>query len=124
MTKQVLDVGNCGPDHASISRMLKANFQVDVSLADDAVAAIRLLESKNFDLILVNRKLDIDYSDGIEVIKQIKSLPQFVSIPVMLVSNYDEHQQAAVAEGAQYGFGKLQLNAPETQQRLCVFLSE
>ena len=34
-----------------------------------------LCESEPFDLVLVNRKLDSDYSDGLEIIKQIKADP-------------------------------------------------
>ena len=33
------------------------------------------LKSGQFDLVLVNRKLDADYSDGIEIIRQIKADP-------------------------------------------------
>ncbi len=110
MTKRILDVGNCGPDHASITRMFQTHFSAEVASADDVTSALNQLESKPFDLIVVNRKLDIDYSDGIDVIKRIKADPKYAAIPIMLVTNYDEHQQAAVAEGALYGFGKLQLN--------------
>jgi hypothetical protein len=40
----------------------------------------------------------------------------------MLISNYEEHQAAAVAAGAQPGFGKLSLNSPQTLERLGKFL--
>jgi hypothetical protein len=36
----------------------------------------------------------------------------------MLITNYAEHQQQAIAAGAILGFGKLELNAPETLKRL------
>ena len=36
----------------------------------------------------------------------------------MLVSNYSEHQQTAVEAGAIEGFGKAQLDAPATQEKL------
>ena len=63
-------------------------------------------------------KLDEDYSDGIEILKQIKADPATAEVPVMLVTNYDEHQQAAVAEGALYGFGKLQYDDAEAIERV------
>ncbi len=118
MSKQVLDVGNCSPDHASLSRFLKKHFEVEIYQADQASDALEILARQQIDLILVNRKLDIDYSDGIDVIRKIKSAPQFASIPTMLITNYEEHQEAAIGIGAERGFGKLQYNEPSTLERL------
>ncbi len=86
MKKQVLDVGNCGPDHSSIKSMLERFCDANVLQANEAKDALKALESKQIDLVLVNRKLDIDYSDGIDVIKAIKADPRYAAIPVMLVS--------------------------------------
>jgi two-component system chemotaxis response regulator CheY len=81
------------------------------------------LKSDRFDLVLVNRKLDVDYSDGLEVIRQIKSDPAIADVPVMLVTNYPEHQDAAVAAGAVRGFGKLEFEKPETRERIAAVLA-
>lgn len=118
MRKTILDVGNCGPDHAALSAMLRQGFDADVLQADQWSDAIAILQTRHVDLVLVNRKLDIDYSDGIEIIRRLKADPVFQSIPVMMITNYAEHQHAAVALGAEYGFGKLELRAPETKERL------
>jgi CheY-like chemotaxis protein len=123
MAKQVLDIGNCGPDHGSLTKMLRSRFDVDVHQAHQASDALDFLRSNPVDLILVNRKLDIDYSDGIDVIKTIKAEQRFGAIPTMLVTNYEEHQQAAMAVGAERGFGKLQFNEPSTQEALARFLA-
>jgi CheY-like chemotaxis protein len=72
----------------------------------------------------VNRKLDTDYSDGIEVIRRIKSEPSIAEVPVMMVTNYPEHQDAAVAIGALRGFGKLEFSKPATLQRLGAVLND
>jgi hypothetical protein len=40
----------------------------------------------------------------------------------MLVTNYKEHQDAAVAAGAVRGFGKLEYGEPRTLQTLRSFL--
>ena len=40
----------------------------------------------------------------------------------MLLSNYPEHQDEAVAIGAERGFGKLEYGDPETRERLAKFL--
>lgn len=124
MAKRVLDVGNCGPDHASICRMLRSNFQVEIDAATNTVEALQALESANFDLILVNRKLDEDYSDGIEVIKAIKADCRYSTLPIMLITNYEEHQQQAIAIGAYRGFGKLSLASPQTIQLLAEILDQ
>jgi CheY-like chemotaxis protein len=118
MPKRVLDVGNCGPDHAAIRGLLTRLFTAEVVQADHWDDTAELLASQKFDLVLVNRKLDIDYSDGMEIIRQIKADPRHAALPVMLVTNYPEHQAAAIAEGATYGFGKRELASRETHERL------
>ncbi len=122
MTKIVLDVGNCGPDHAAIKRFLTKTFDCEVRQADAAVDALDMLSAASYDLVLVNRKLDVDYTDGIEVIRQLKANPTTRDVPVMLITNYAEHQDAAIALGALRGFGKLEFNDPATQERLAPVL--
>lgn len=118
MPKRVLDVGNCGPDFATIEGFLSDRFQCEVAQAHGADDALEQLRRGEFDLVLVNRKLDQDYSDGIEVIKQIKADDALKGVPVMLVTNFPEHQDAAMEIGAERGFGKLELEKPETAERL------
>lgn len=118
MTQTVLDVGNCSPDHASIKRMLEANFDVTVLQAHNAKDTLSVLNSRQIDLVLINRKLDEDYSDGIEILKLIKADPKLSGVPVMLVTNYEEHQAQAISMGAIAGFGKLSLTSPVTHQRI------
>jgi CheY-like chemotaxis protein len=114
--KRVLDVGNCSLDHGSISALLAKHFAADVvQVPDETLEALR---GGTFDLVLVNRKLDRDQSDGLAIIKQIKANPQLASTPCMLITNFPEHQAAAVAAGAEPGFGKSNLTASETIERL------
>jgi two-component system chemotaxis response regulator CheY len=123
MSKRVLDVGNCGPDHAAIRNYLTRHFDVELVQVDDAAGAMAQLRVGNFDLVLVNRKLDIDYSDGIEVIRALKADSKTADVPVMLVTNYTDHQDAAVAIGALRGFGKLEFSKSETRDRLAAILT-
>ena len=58
MPKRVLDVGQCGPDHSSIRSYLTRNFDCEVVQVDDAAGALAELKGGQFDLVLVNRKLD------------------------------------------------------------------
>jgi two-component system chemotaxis response regulator CheY len=124
MSKRVLNVGQCGPDHATIHSYLTRHFDCEVQRADGLDDTLAHLSNGRFDLVLVNRKLDADYSDGIELIRVIKSDPTTADVSVMLVTNYPEHQDAAVACGALRGFGKLEFENAETRERLAAVLGE
>ncbi|MBM4000277.1 MAG: response regulator [Planctomycetes bacterium] len=120
--KRVLDVGNCDLDHATLGGMLARSFDVEVMRAHTADESLDLLREQPVDLVLVNRVLDRDETEGIDLIRRIKADPELASQPVMLVTNFPEHQEAAVREGAEFGFGKRALDAPETSRRLARFL--
>jgi two-component system chemotaxis response regulator CheY len=122
MSKRVLDVGNCVPDHGAIRSLLERTFGAEVVQAHGPGDTLAELQAGVFDLVLVNRKLDQDYSDGLDIIKAIKADAALARTPVMLITNYEDHQQAAVAAGAQPGFGKLSLSSPQTLERLGKFL--
>lgn len=122
MAKRVLDVGQCGPDHAAIRNYVQRNFGSEVRQTHGASDTLAELRKTKYDLVLVNRKLDADYSDGIEIIKKIKADAEIAATPVMLVTNYPEHQEQAVAAGAEPGFGKLEYHKPETREKLARFL--
>lgn len=118
----VLSIGQCRPDQAAITHFLTRNFAVDVINADLAEDALRVLGSQKVDLILINRKLDADYSDGLEMLPSIRSVESAAETPIMLVSNFPEWQEKAMQLGTVYGFGKSELNAPQTRERLAAFL--
>jgi CheY-like chemotaxis protein len=122
MSKRVLDVGNCSADHARISVWLKRTFRAEVVRAHGPADALAALRDRPFDLVLVNRLLDRDGSEGLEIIQTIKATPELAAVPVMLITNYPEHQERAVAAGAELGFGKAELGTAEAQQKLAPFL--
>lgn len=122
MAKKVLDVGNCRPDHAAIRYFLEG-MGLDVEQAHLTEQALQRLRESPFDLVLVNRKLDHDYSDGTELIQAMKADPALRSIPVMLISNYADAQAEAVRLGALHGFGKLELSREQTRVRVREALS-
>jgi CheY-like chemotaxis protein len=122
MPKRVLDVGNCGPDFGSLSRYLTANFDCTVDQADGPVDTLEKLRAGEYALVTINRKLDQDYSDGTEILKLIKADPALQKTPVMIVTNYADHQDAAVALGAERGFGKLEYKDAATREKLAKFL--
>ena len=122
--KRVLDVGQCSPDHWSIKHLLEGELGAEVIQAHSLSQALELLRQSPFDLVLINRKLDADYSDGLEIIRQIKTDDTLATTPVMLVSNYPEYQQQAVAAGAEMGFGKAELGASATREKLLAALGK
>ncbi len=123
MTKRVLDVGQCGFDHGAISRLIADEFGAQVEQAHGLDDALARLKGDRFDLVLVNRRLDADYSDGLAVVRAIKGDASLAATPVMLVSNYADAQNAAIAAGAEPGFGKAEMTQPATREKLSHFLA-
>ncbi|MBK8913514.1 MAG: response regulator [Phycisphaerales bacterium] len=120
----VLDVGNCDPDHAAIRAMLTRHFRAEVRRVMFVEEALAALQEREFALVLVNRRIFADDSDGMELIRRMKADPALAALPVMLVSNYPDAQAAAVAAGAEPGFGKAALNAPQTLARIAAHLPQ
>lgn len=121
--RKVLSVGQCEPDSAALKRFLDQHFSVEIERAKLPADAIEKMKARGYDLVLINRKLDEDYSDGVEILKTIKRDSALAATPVMIVSNHDDAQQEAVSHGGVYGFGKLEYQKPETIERLKPFLS-
>ena len=124
MGKRVLDVGNCVPDHRAVAAVIQSHFDAEVVQTHDLQDTVAMLRGEPFDLVLVNRKLDCDYSDGLDIIKHIKQDPELGDVPVMMLTNFPQYQRLAIEAGAIEGFGKQSLHAPETVQRLRPFLAE
>jgi len=114
VSKRILSIGQCTFDAGSIADMIRTNFRAEVSDASSAREALERLQQDHFDLVLINRVLDADGSSGLDIVKQIKSNAATLDTPVMIVSNHEDAQQAAVAAGAEWGFGKAALNARAT----------
>jgi two-component system chemotaxis response regulator CheY len=117
-TKQVLSVGQCGADHASIRWLLRQEFDANVIAAATPAEALTRLRQGMFDLVLVNRVCDHDGSAGLDLIRSMGADEALRQVPVMLVSNHADAQEEAVAAGARPGFGKAALNRPETIEQL------
>lgn len=114
MSKKVLDVGNCGPDNFTLTDLVSKQFGATVVQADGMQDALEQLKNGEYDLVTVNRLMDRDGSSGLEIIKAIKADDSLAANIVMMVTNFAEHQDLAVAAGAVPGYGKASINTPET----------
>lgn len=109
MAKHVLSIGNCGYDHGNLVKALQKQFNVELDAAATAAEAMEAVAGKTYDLIVVNRLFDLNGDSGIELIKKLKPT---VKSPMMLISNYPEAQEEAMAVGAVKGFGKKVVGKP------------
>ncbi|MFN3150511.1 response regulator [Bremerella sp.] len=122
MPKQVLDVGNCAYDHGSLKSLIERNFDAKVLQSHGPQDTLKMLRQQTFALVVINRKLDRDHSDGIDILHDLKADEQLKDIPVMMLSNYEDAQAAAEAAGAVPGFGKRDLGKETTLKKLEPFL--
>jgi DNA-binding NarL/FixJ family response regulator len=114
----VVLVGHCRPDSSYLRlAVLAADPAAQVIRANDEAELAAALEHAPA-LLLVNRRLDGDFADssGIGLIRRLRRSHPHVK--AMLVSNYADAQEAAVAAGALEGFGKRHLSAPRTIELL------
>jgi two-component SAPR family response regulator len=105
MAKRILSVGNCAYDFSNLSKVIQQHFaSVELQSVDTALEADAVLQHDSFDLILVNRLFDVNQDSGIAFIRKHKAGQ--LATPMMLISNFPEYQQEALAAGAVQGFGK------------------
>lgn len=119
---RVMSVGQCNPDHFSLKSFLEKNFICEIIRIDSTNEALEELRKNHYDLVIVNRKLDIDYSDGLLLIQKMQENSDLSKIPAMLLSNYPEAQKEATENGGILGFGKLDYGKPETVEKIRGFL--
>jgi DNA-binding NarL/FixJ family response regulator len=113
---RILSIGQCQIDGPRMKRVLEQNLGAVVEDADSASEAVDKARQHRYHLILVNRELAGDNSSGLDVAAQLIALhPQ---TPVMIVSDFESAQAAAVRRGALRGFGKSELEQTETLRRL------
>ena len=113
---RVLNIGQCGYDSGQIEGLLTRVFDATIDHSPSKTDAIRCSTQNSYDLILVNRLLDVDRSSGLDLIRDF--IDRGTTVPIMLISNLPSAQDSAVELGAIRGFGKAELNAPETESRL------
>ena len=118
MSKKVALVGHCGPDSSYLRMIINGAIKDVKILAADDDAELSGLLGEKIDLVLFNRELGYGFSEteGVKLIERIRLGNP--SLKMMLVSNYPEAQDAAVAAGALPGFGKRELGTPKVKEIL------
>ncbi len=112
----ILLVGHCGPDAFMLKSMARSFAPgAEIIMVNDEQALVDQLGAAK--LMLVNRVLDgaFESEDGIGLIEQHA---QRAAGKFMLVSNFDDAQERALAVGAVPGFGKTNMRSDETRERI------
>ena len=94
---KILDVGQCGFDGPRMTRLWQETLGAEVDCADTSEDTVEMVQSKDYDVVLVNRVLAVDESSGLEVIARLLGLG--LKTRVMLVSDLPEAQDDAVRLG-------------------------
>jgi DNA-binding response OmpR family regulator len=71
----------------------------DLMVAENGLEALKKLEEKNPDLILLD--IIMPYMDGIEVLKKLKENEEWKKIPVIILTNLSQKEE--VEEGLKIG---------------------
>lgn len=124
MSKRVILVGHCGPDSSYLSMAIRSATRDAVIVFADTTEDLNREIADGADLILFNRVLDYGFPSpkGVDLISQLRAWHP--DLKMILVSNYDDAQAAAVAAGARPGFGKREIGSPRVKQLLQAALSD
>ena len=119
---KVLDVGQCNPDHAMLKALVQRYFEADVDRVMFVEEALQAMRGQRYHLVMVNRLIFEDGSDGTELIRRARQTSELADVPIMLISNHAEAQQRALAAGGVEGFGKDDLRKDLPRTRLSAYL--
>lgn len=118
MSKKVALVGHCGPDASYLRSAVSGSVRGATIVMIDEAARLEKALGDGLDLVLMNRQLDwgFETEEGVELIRQLRT--KHPNVKTMLVSNYPEAQQEAVAAGALPGFGKREIGTSRVVELL------
>jgi two-component system chemotaxis response regulator CheY len=122
--KKVVLVGHCGAD-SSYLRIAVSSVQTGISVVSvDDEESLAAALTADAELILINRIIDWGFDDqaGVALIARLRRTHP--NVKTMLVSNYPDAQQAAIAAGALPGFGKREIGSAKVKELLRSALAE
>ncbi len=120
---KVLCVGFCHVDRNNLEAMITYHFSAEVNEAHTAEEAKLLLSGSPYDLVLINKLLDGDRREGMELVQSLKENGILKDMPFMVISNRKDVQATAVSSGALSGFGKDKIFYKSVQEKLARFLT-
>ncbi len=107
MNYRIVLVGHCNIDGPRLQREIESSFKDAEVLRINGWDELKATCIDGAALLLVNREPVGFNEEGIDLIRDLHS--HFPKQKVMLVSDYPDAQEAAVAVGALPGFGKADL---------------
>jgi len=117
--KRIALVGHCSFDSASLTHAASQVPGVEDVLRINREAELEKVADGST-LLLINRVLDgrFEVDHGVELIKRIKASANGAAPKMMLISNFEDAQTAAVEAGALPGFGKNDTHSPAAADKL------
>ncbi len=88
-SKQILYVEDDAANQMLIDLFFKKE-PFELTMADTPEEAIGLVKSKSFDAIIVDLNLRKE-GDGAELIREIREIPDYESVPIFVFSGHDAH---------------------------------
>jgi len=87
------------------TKLKESGYSVEV--ASEGEEAIRKIKENNFDLVLLD--IVLPHTDGWDVLRQIKSEPNFKKLKIIIISNLGQKEE--VAKGFELGAEKYLIKA-------------
>lgn len=117
--KRIALVGHCSFDSASLTHAASRVPGVEDVLRINSDAELEKVADGST-LLLINRVLDgrFPVDHGVELIKRLKASANGSAPKMMLISNFEDAQAAAVEAGALPGFGKNATHTPDAAEKL------
>jgi len=114
MSKRIVLVGHCGIDGPRLQQELSSALAEAEVVRVNSDEELKRACDEGANLLLVNREpvgFDPTSGSGIDLIKQVKT--ERPHQKAMLVSDFPDAQEEAVAAGALPGFGKADIGSPK-----------
>ncbi len=124
MPGKALLVGHCGLDSPRIERVLRAVGCEDVDNVQSVDEAMETLRGDRYRLVVGNRVLGADQEGGLHLVEAMQADPQTREVPVLVLSAYEETQQAVAAAGGEPGFGKDALETDVARERFAPYFAD
>ena len=84
--KRVLYVEDDAINALVVKKLLEKDF--DVVNVTDGESCLELIRKEKFDIILMDINLGAGKMDGVETMKQVKSMENYKSTPVIVITSY------------------------------------